>query len=162
MTSTAVMTFAASMRLDRGLHPLASSADSPPVATRTWPCSPVACGYALWSSSSSSVVALLGGLMVKLPGFNAASKNGMQAAATEHAEAAGIGLGEFAGLFNNFRALNQALVPFICGRIYASLVGAGRSGGRAWLVLVVLVALGSLLPEQLIHCSVPQSQWRPS
>ena len=71
-----------------------------------------ACGYALWSSSSS-VAALLGGLIVKLPGFNAASKNAMQAAATEHAEAAGIGLGEFAGLFNNFRALNQALVPFI-------------------------------------------------
>ena len=116
-----------------------------------------ACGYALWSSSSS-VAALLGGLIIKLPGFNAASKNAMQAAATGHAEAAGIGLGEFAGLFNNFRALNQALVPFICGRIYASLVGAGRSGGRAWLVLVVL---GSLLPE-LIHCSVPQSQWRPS
>jgi hypothetical protein len=63
------------------------------------------------------------GLVLLLPAINATSKNALLAAATAHATSAehSFGRGQFHGMFNNLRAINQALVPVVVGRCYAAL-----------------------------------------
>jgi DHA1 family tetracycline resistance protein-like MFS transporter len=77
-----------------------------------------AAAFGLWGSFPKPWALMLG-MLLYYPGINATSANAMRAMGTDHAVAAGYGRGEFAGLFNNLRAVTVAAASPIYGNLYA-------------------------------------------
>lgn len=71
----------------------------------------------------------------------------MKSAATKHAIAAGMGAGQYSGMYANLRALIYVVGPLLYTRLYAYQVARGRNPGMAYLAGAVI---SCLIPE-LMH-----------
>eukprot|EP00912_Choanoflagellata_sp_UC4_P001990 UC4_evm4s1277 len=111
--------------------------------------------YSLWASKPS-LARLITGMLLLWPGINANCNLAIKGMATDHAVAAGYGKGEYAGLFNNLRAVTVTSAPIFYGMLYSFCIkksppsNPSRYSGIPW---IVAASVGSLLPE-LIHRSM--------
>ena len=89
---------------------------------------------------------LAAAMILGFPSFNATGANVLKAKATDHAVAMGYGRGEYAGLFNNLRALSVATAPLLYGEMYAYFIRKKIPVGQVWTFIALISAV---IPEAI-------------
>ena len=118
-----------------------------------------AAAFTLWAGVPRGWAMWLG-LLLLLPGMERRAALG--SLAVDHASACGMGRGEYAAAFANWRALMVVSAPLLYGKVYAwsSAVrkGKGRGSGGPAPGVAYLVGVAAVAAAEVLHRSMPDAE----
>lgn len=113
-------------------------------------------GFLLWAAVPEPW-AVWSGLLAGLPGMERRAAVG--SVAVDHAVASGMGRGEYAAAFANWRALMVVVAPMLYAKVYASGAAARRAGGGSWPPgSAYFVGAAAVLAAELLLRSIPDEE----